>query len=107
SPQPEDKQGVGPSLAKKGASFLQRLAPTIIAVFGSRRRCRRGPVDGTMSAGLVMPDKLTPEYWRNRAEEVRTLAADMMDRQARAALLNIAEQYEDLAKRAEERQRSQ
>jgi hypothetical protein len=52
-----------------------------------------------------MPDRLTPEYWRNRAEEVRTRAEGMTDPQARNTLLRIAQDYEMLAKRAEERQR--
>jgi hypothetical protein len=52
-----------------------------------------------------MPDKLTPEYWRKRAEEVRTIALDMFDPRARETLLRIADDYESLAKRAEQRDR--
>jgi hypothetical protein len=51
-----------------------------------------------------MPDKLTPEYWRNRAEEVRTRADEAVDPYVREVLLRIAEDYEHLAKRAEERE---
>ena len=52
-----------------------------------------------------MPDRFTPEYWRNRAEEVRTLAEQMIDKYSRETLLRIAQDYEVLAQRAEERQR--
>lgn len=52
-----------------------------------------------------MPDGLTPEYWRNRAEHVRTIADDMFDPQARETLRRIARDYEQLAKQAEGRER--
>jgi hypothetical protein len=52
----------------------------------------------------AMPDKLTPEYWRNRAEEVRTRADEAVDPYIREVLLRIARDYEHLAKQAEERQ---
>jgi hypothetical protein len=42
-----------------------------------------------------------PEHWRSRAEEVRTLAEDMTDQQARESLLRIVQEYERLAERAE------
>ena len=53
-----------------------------------------------------MPDRLTPEHWRNRAAEVRALADAMSDQELREKLLRIAQDYERLAIRAEERQRN-
>jgi hypothetical protein len=53
-----------------------------------------------------MPDRLTPEHWRNRAAEVRALADAMSDQESREKLLRIAQDYERLAIRAEERQRN-
>ena len=45
------------------------------------------------------------EHWRKRAEEVRTLADDMKDEKSKEAMLKVANDYERLAKRAEERAR--
>jgi DNA-binding ferritin-like protein len=40
----------------------------------------------------------SPEYWRNRAEEARTLAEQMKDPQTKALMLGVAESYEKIAK---------
>jgi hypothetical protein len=39
-----------------------------------------------------------PEYWRFRAEEVRTIADDMRDGEPKKIMLRIAEDYEKIAK---------
>jgi hypothetical protein len=44
-----------------------------------------------------------PELWRNRAEEARALAEEMSDRECYRIMLSIAESYEEMARRAEER----
>jgi hypothetical protein len=44
-----------------------------------------------------------PAHWRRRAQQTRTLADQLTDLQAKAAMLRIAEDYERLAKRAEAR----
>jgi hypothetical protein len=44
-----------------------------------------------------------PAHWRKRAEEARKMAEQIDDVLAQAAMLRIAEDYEQLAKRAEAR----
>jgi hypothetical protein len=48
-------------------------------------------------AGLVD----NPEYWRARAEETRTLAESLNDKEARKIMLGIAKDYDRMADRAE------
>ena len=44
-----------------------------------------------------------PEYWRDRAAQVRALADGISNEKARAAILQIAADYAHLAERAEAR----
>jgi hypothetical protein len=44
-----------------------------------------------------------PEHWCHRAEEIRTLADDVKDEISTQMMLRIAQDYERLAQRAEER----
>ena len=44
-----------------------------------------------------------PKHWSDRAEEARLLAYEMKDAQSREAMLRIAEEYEFLAERAQQR----
>jgi hypothetical protein len=44
-----------------------------------------------------------PEYWRDRAEQVRALADQVSNQTARDAILRIVADYELLAIRAQER----
>jgi hypothetical protein len=44
-----------------------------------------------------------PKHWRTRAEEARSSAEQMTDLEAKQMMLAVAEDYERLAQRAEER----
>jgi hypothetical protein len=44
-----------------------------------------------------------PKHWRERAEGARTVADELIDSEARRMMLRIAEDYEELARRDEER----
>jgi hypothetical protein len=48
-----------------------------------------------------MPDRFGPQHWRERAEEARAQASQMHDPSARRTLLEIAENYDQLAEQAE------
>ena len=48
-----------------------------------------------------------PEHWRQRAQEMRDLAAEVNDPLFKQTMLRIAEDYDRLATRAEERARGE
>jgi hypothetical protein len=45
-----------------------------------------------------------PAHWHDRAEDARRVAAEIFDPISRRKMLEIAESYESLARRAAERQ---
>jgi hypothetical protein len=58
-----------------------------------------------MALGLELPDKPNPQYWRDRARGTRVNADQATDPIARRILLTVADSYERLAGRLEERLR--
>jgi hypothetical protein len=51
-------------------------------------------------SGILMSKS---RYWQKRAERVRCYAAEMADPDSRHAMLELADSYERLAQRADER----
>jgi hypothetical protein len=45
-----------------------------------------------------------PQHWRTRAAEARAMADQIAEAEAKAAMLDIAKKYEQIAKRVEQRQ---
>ena len=43
----------------------------------------------------------SPEHWRRRAEEARAIAENMIDPDAKKAMLEAASTYENIARRME------
>ena len=71
---------------------------------GVRAALRKGGRDAPVSS--KMTDKPILDHakqWMDRAEEVRRHAEEMRDSDTKRMMLNIAEGYERLAKRAAER----
>jgi hypothetical protein len=48
-----------------------------------------------------------PAHWHDRADDARRVAAEILDPVSRRKMLEIAESYESLARRAAERQQVQ
>jgi hypothetical protein len=48
-----------------------------------------------------------PEHWRQRAKEARAIAGSLNDPEAKRSMLKIADEYDLLAQRAEERSAKQ
>jgi hypothetical protein len=70
---------------------------------GLRRNDR---VPGEREAGITLAPAHSindPDHWRQRAADMRTLARDVQEVEARATMLRIADDYERLAERADVR----
>jgi hypothetical protein len=58
---------------------------------------------GTMIPVNELSTSGSGEHWRKRADEACSLAYDMKDKISKQMMLQIADDYEHLAKRAERR----
>jgi hypothetical protein len=94
------------SSADHRASFGESPIPDAHGGINSHLLCSLA--DGSLACAIgVMSDAEFPdaEYWRSRAEEVRTKAEVMHDPIARKMMFGIAESYDRLAQRAERQAR--
>jgi hypothetical protein len=55
------------------------------------------------AADMQLNTSNNAEYWRKRSEEARAIAVQMKDPHTKAVMLGIAQDYEKLAERAEQR----
>src|SRR5262249_16700830 len=60
---------------------------------------RRGLESETMPASYIND----PDHWRQRAEEMRALAAEMNEEERKTVMLRLAADYDRLAERAAQR----
>jgi hypothetical protein len=56
--------------------------------------------------GRFVSERLTPQYWRNRADEARATADQFRDPEQRRIMCGIADSYEQMAIAAERLSRS-
>ena len=52
---------------------------------------------------MLSPFLNDPQHWKDRADQMRSLAGDTSDLESRTIMLRLANDYELLAKRAERR----
>jgi hypothetical protein len=57
----------------------------------------------SMGAACAIPFMNDPKHWRDRAADARALASEMRDLDSQAMMLRLADDYDNLAIRAEKR----
>jgi hypothetical protein len=83
-----------PNPVRRGKS--RPVAPTRRVGAPYRKRAPTIPVNELITSGSC-------EHWRKRADEARSVAYDMEDEISKQIMLQIADDYERFAKRAERR----
>jgi len=92
--------------ARADDSRQRTLFIGVVSLIDGVKAWRRSASDLRRSReGSFVPASLTnePQHWRKRADEARSLADDMKDEISKLMTLQIADDYEHLAKRAEQR----
>jgi hypothetical protein len=88
------RTGGGAGLARSSAATQERAISAVSKLSALIARSR-------LADRTAIPDRSGAGYWRWRASQARAQASNMHDADARRALLGIADNYDQLAARAE------
>ena len=108
SPGPSPRRRVG-TLTECASRRFPSTSPVrriVVSLINGVKAWRRSASDLRRSReGNFVPASLIndAQHWRKRADEARSLADDMKDEISKQMTLQIADDYEHLAKRAEQR----
>src|SRR5215469_13558174 len=96
----------GTNLLTERFAAVASISPflTQLAFWGRHPACVAAPTF-TWTGAFMSKKVHDPDFWRSRGEEVLTMADNMREPDSRTVLLRIANDYERIARFAEERLR--
>ena len=104
-PSPRRRVGTHTECASRRFPSTNSLRRIVVSLTNGVKAWRRASDLRRLREGNFVPASLIndPEHWRKRADEARSLAYDMKDEISKQMMLQIVDDYEHLAKRAEQR----